>query len=72
LADRLHRSIGRLQVPAAAGSERVGCTASIGVSASFDRFDGWEPAASQADEALYRVKTAGRDGVQSHLAACGT
>lgn len=72
LADRLHRSIGRLQVPAATGSERIGCTASIGVSASFDRFDGWEPAASQADEALYRVKAAGRDGVQSHLVACRT
>ncbi|NKI95160.1 GGDEF domain-containing protein [Rhizobacter sp. SG703] len=72
LADRLRRTIGRLQVPAAVGSERVGCTASIGVSAAFDRFDGWEPAAAQADEALYRAKAAGRDGVQSHLATLGT
>jgi len=67
LAARLHRGIGRLEVAAARGGARVGCTVSIGVSASFRCFDEWESAASQADEALYRAKATGRDGVQAHL-----
>jgi len=72
LAGRLHRSVGGLQVPAVNGAAAVACTVSIGLSARFDRFEGWEPAALQADQALYRAKAAGRDGVQPHLVPLAT
>ncbi|KQU75200.1 MULTISPECIES: diguanylate cyclase [unclassified Rhizobacter] len=72
LAGRLHSGVGRLQVPAANGAGVAACTISLGLSAAFDRFDAWEPAAQQADRALYRAKAAGRDGVQSHWVTLGT
>jgi diguanylate cyclase (GGDEF)-like protein len=62
LAQRLRDCVGRLQVPIAGG--HVVCTVSVGVSAGFRSFEAWEAAMSQADEALYRAKAAGRDGVQ--------
>jgi diguanylate cyclase (GGDEF)-like protein len=61
LAQRLRECVGRLQVPIDGG--HVACTVSVGVSAAFERFSAWEAAASQADEALYRAKAAGRDAV---------
>ena len=64
LAQRLRGSVGRLQVPSADGKRRVFCTVSVGVSAGFDSYGDWEIAASQADQALYQAKAAGRDGVQ--------
>jgi diguanylate cyclase (GGDEF)-like protein len=69
LAQRLRGSVGRLQVPAADGSRRVFCTISVGVSAGFARYAEWEAAASQADQALYQAKAAGRDGVHSFASA---
>ena len=69
LAQRLRGSVGRLQVPSADGSRSVVCTVSVGVSAGFSSYLGWETAASQADQALYQAKAAGRDGVQPFIAA---
>jgi len=69
LAQRLRGSVGRLQVPAVDGSRHVACTVSVGVSAGFSSYAGWEAAASQADQALYQVKAAGRDGVQPFVVA---
>ena len=68
LAQRLRGSVGRLQVPSADGSRSVVCTVSVGVSAGFSSYLGWETAASQADQALYQAKAAGRDGVQPFIA----
>jgi diguanylate cyclase (GGDEF)-like protein len=65
LAQRLRDCVGRLQVPVAGG--HVVCTVSVGVSAGFDALEAWEAAASQADEALYRAKAAGRDAVQPFI-----
>jgi diguanylate cyclase (GGDEF)-like protein len=69
LAQRLRSSVGRLQVMAADGSRRIACTVSVGVSAGFTSYSGWEAAALQADQALYEVKAAGRDGVRPFVAA---
>ena len=68
LARRLRGSVSRLQVTAADGSRRVACTVSVGVSSGFSSYAEWETAASQADQALYQVKTRGRDGVQPFVA----
>jgi diguanylate cyclase (GGDEF)-like protein len=65
LAQRLRDCVGRLQVPIEGG--HVVCTVSVGVSAQFNVLSAWEAAASQADEALYRAKAAGRDGVQPFI-----
>jgi diguanylate cyclase (GGDEF)-like protein len=69
LAQRLRGSVGRLQVLAADGSRRTTCTVSVGVSAGFGSYGGWEAAALQADQALYEVKASGRDGVRPFVAA---
>ncbi|MGY4827551.1 GGDEF domain-containing protein [Sphaerotilaceae bacterium SBD11-9] len=66
LAQRLRDRVGRLQVPIQGG--HVVCTVSVGVSAGFGSFEAWEAAMSQADEALYRAKAAGRNGVQPFVA----
>ncbi|HET7794562.1 MAG TPA: GGDEF domain-containing protein [Rhizobacter sp.] len=66
LAQRLRDCVGQLQVPIQGG--HVACTVSVGVSAGFDSFEAWEAAMSQADEALYRAKAAGRDAVQPFVA----
>ena len=69
LAQRLRSSVGRLQVPAADSRHPIACTVSVGVSAGFSSYSGWEAAALQADQALYEVKASGRDGVRPFVAA---
>jgi diguanylate cyclase (GGDEF)-like protein len=69
LAQRLRGSVGRLQVLAADGSQHIACTVSVGVSAGFSSYAGWEAAALQADQALYEAKASGRDGVRPFVAA---
>ncbi|MBC7996115.1 MAG: GGDEF domain-containing protein [Rhizobacter sp.] len=69
LAQRLRSSVGRLQVLAADSSHPVACTVSVGVSAGFSSYAGWEAAALQADQALYEMKASGRDGVRPFVAA---
>ncbi|HEX3141379.1 MAG TPA: GGDEF domain-containing protein, partial [Rhizobacter sp.] len=69
LAQRLRGSVGGLEVLATDGIRRIACTVSVGVSAGFNSYSGWEAAALQADHALYQVKASGRDGVHAFVAA---
>ena len=68
LAQRLNRSVGRLQVRTADGASTVACTVSVGVSACCASREEWERGTLQADQALYQAKKAGRNVVR-HLVA---
>jgi diguanylate cyclase (GGDEF)-like protein len=64
LAERLRRAVAELRVPAPDGGEPLHCTVSVGVSQPFAALTAWELAAREADAALYRAKSAGRDRVE--------
>jgi diguanylate cyclase (GGDEF)-like protein len=63
LGERLRRAVSELRVSAPDGGEPLRCTVSVGVSQPFAALAAWERAAREADAALYRAKTAGRDQV---------
>ena len=49
-----------MRVPAVNG-EPLRCTVSVGISATVYSYPEWELASQQADEALYRAKSGGRN-----------
>ena len=68
LAQRLHTAVGQLQVRTASEAGTVVCTVSVGVSSCCRSLQDWQQGASQADQALYQAKAAGRNGVRPFVA----
>jgi len=60
MAERIRERVAGLVVQATV-ARQVSCTVSVGVSHPFSRLEDWEAASVQADHALYRAKTAGRN-----------
>lgn len=64
LADSLRARIGDLRV-SLAGGERIACTVSVGISTPIEAQAGWEAAWREADAALYRAKSRGRNRTEA-------
>ncbi len=73
LAERLRTSIESQAINVADAGDPLRCTVTIGISPPFYGAQGLEDALRQADAALYRGKTAGRNRIESaiaHASAC--
>lgn len=68
LAESLRTRIGDLRVSLADG-ERIACTVSVGVSTPIEAQVGWEAAWREADAALYRAKSRGRNRTEAPATA---
>ena len=64
LAERMRAAIEKLEVPDATRNQVIRCTATIGLSDSFDNLQAFDECLLQADAALYRGKAAGRNRVE--------
>jgi len=64
LAERMRAAIENLEVPDATRNQIIRCTATIGLSHSFDNLQAFDECLQQADAALYRGKAAGRNRVE--------
>lgn len=64
LAERLRGAIELSEVPGTSVGQRIRCTATIGVSDVFSNAQALDAAMQQADTALYRGKTLGRNRVE--------
>lgn len=64
LAERMRAAIEHSEVPGDSAEQAIRCTATIGVSAAFSTTHAFDDAMQQADAALYRGKTAGRNCVR--------
>lgn len=60
LAQRICAQVGALRIAHEHGVT-LGCTVSVGISATVYSFADWEAASRQADQALYRAKSDGRN-----------
>lgn len=65
LAERLRASVESHAIKDAASGHLLRCTVTIGISPNFHGADGLEDALRQADAALYRGKSAGRNRIES-------
>ncbi|MNQ32277.1 putative diguanylate cyclase YdaM [compost metagenome] len=65
LAERLRASVESHAIKDAASGHLLRCTVTIGISPHFHGADGLEDALRQADAALYRGKSAGRNRIES-------
>ncbi|MEP9316064.1 GGDEF domain-containing protein [Pseudomonas sp. LABIM340] len=68
LAERARAAIEQSQVPGATSDQPIRCTATIGVSEAFTSTQALDEYLQQADRALYRGKTAGRNRVEGACA----
>jgi diguanylate cyclase (GGDEF)-like protein len=68
LAERARAAIEQSQVPGATPDQSIRCTATIGVSQAFTSTQALDEYLQQADRALYRGKTAGRNRVEGAFA----
>lgn len=68
LAERTRVAIERSQVPGVSASQPIRCTATIGVSPEFSSAHALDGVLQQADAALYRGKTSGRNRVEGVVA----
>lgn len=68
LAERARAAIEQSEVPGTTPSQPIRCTATIGVSEAFTSAQALDEYMQQADSALYRGKTSGRNRVESALA----
>ena len=64
LAERIRTAIEHSEVPGGSAGEPIRCTVTIGVSAAFTGSHAFDAFMEQADTALYRGKTAGRNRVE--------
>jgi diguanylate cyclase (GGDEF)-like protein len=64
LAERARAAIEQCLVPGATSDQPIRCTATIGVSEAFTSTQALDEYLQQADRALYRGKTAGRNRVE--------
>ena len=64
LAERMRAAIENLEVPDATRNQIIRCTATIGLSHSFDNLQAFDECLQQADAALYLGKAAGRNRVE--------
>lgn len=64
LAERTRVAIERHEVPGTRVEQNIRCTATIGVSADFSSSQAFDESLQQADAALYRGKTSGRNRVE--------
>ncbi|MGB6009527.1 diguanylate cyclase [Castellaniella sp.] len=68
LAERMRETVASSQAPGGNPHEQVQCTVTIGVSAGFASAGALDEVLRQADAALYRGKTSGRNRVEWALA----
>lgn len=68
LAERARAAIEQSEVPGTTPNQPIRCTATIGVSEAFTSAQALDEYMQQADSALYRGKTSGRNRVESALA----
>ncbi|MBD9631576.1 GGDEF domain-containing protein [Pseudomonas sp. PDM19] len=68
LAERARAAIEKSEVPGATPDQPIRCTATIGVSEAFTGTQALDEYLQQADRALYRGKTAGRNRVEGAFA----
>jgi diguanylate cyclase (GGDEF)-like protein len=64
LAERMRTAIERSEVPGTGRKQPIRCTVTIGVSTEFTSAQDFDETMQQADAALYRGKTAGRNRVE--------
>lgn len=64
LAERVRAAIEQANVPGIAHDQSIHCTATIGVSEAFSSTQALDESMQQADTALYRGKTSGRNRVE--------
>ena len=64
LAERMRAAIENLDVPDSSRGQAIRCTATIGVSEQLKSLQAFDKCLQQADTALYRGKTAGRNRVE--------